>query len=153
MRWAWASLFLSSIPVAVAASGRLNWRYPRLYEFEGRDSIMVASLPTGTKSMSRLPNAVGRRLGAPLNDAGNPPNDPGRAAPNLRLGIITDEVSDDPHEACALIKEWRLAVIELRTAWGKNLLELGEEELDRVERAVKEHSLEVVGIASPVFKS
>ena len=88
-----------------------------------------------------------------MNDAGDPPNDPGRAAPNLRLGIITDEVSDDPHEACALIKEWGLEVIELRTAWGKNLLQLSGAELDQLERAVTETGLEVVGIASPVFKS
>lgn len=70
-----------------------------------------------------------------------------------RLGIITDEVSDDPHEACTLIAEWGLKVIELRTAWGSNLLELTGERLDELEEAVARSGLEVVGIASPVFKS
>ncbi len=70
-----------------------------------------------------------------------------------RLGIITDEVSDDPHEACALIAEWGVKVVELRTAWGKNLLELSDAQLDELEEAVAQSGLEVVGIASPVFKS
>lgn len=87
----------------------------------------------------------------------NPPTDTSNAvnseATRLRLGIITDEVSDDPAEACKLIAEWGLPVIELRTAWGKNLLELDDQELDRLEKAVTDNGLEVVGIASPVFKS
>src|SRR5680860_671054 len=70
-----------------------------------------------------------------------------------RLGIITDEVSDDPHEACGLINEWGLRAIELRTAWGKNLLQLGDDELGRLQDAVNGNGLEVVGISSPVFKS
>src|SRR5690606_20387847 len=70
-----------------------------------------------------------------------------------RLGIITDEVSDDPFEACRLVKEWGLRVIELRTAWGKNLLQLDSAELDLVEQALAQCELEVVGIGSPVFKS
>lgn len=69
------------------------------------------------------------------------------------LGIISDEVSDDPVESCRLIREWGLDVVELRTIWGKNLLQLDDDELDRLEDAVIGNGLEVVGISSPVFKS
>lgn len=71
----------------------------------------------------------------------------------LRLGIITDEVSDDPEEACRHIAAWGLAWVELRTAWGKNVLTLDDDELARLERAVRRHQLQVAAIASPVFKS
>lgn len=88
-----------------------------------------------------------------MSDPANTYSQSGQDREALRLGIITDEVSDDPHEACRLIAEWGLSIVELRTAWGKNLLELSDEELQEVESAVRSNGLEVVGIASPVFKS
>ena len=69
------------------------------------------------------------------------------------LGIITDEVSSDFARACELVREWGLSHVELRVLWGKNILQLSEEELAEAKKILGEHDLTVTGIASPVFKS
>ena len=71
----------------------------------------------------------------------------------FKLGIISDEVSDDFARSCALIRSWGLTHVELRMLWGKNVLQLSAEELGRAERTVREHGLQVTAIASPIFKS
>lgn len=71
----------------------------------------------------------------------------------LDLGIISDEVGDDFGQSCALIASWGLAQVELRTLWGRNILELSETELEQAQYVLSEHELEVTAIASPVFKS
>ena len=69
------------------------------------------------------------------------------------LGIISDEIGQDLDHACKLIREWGLSHVELRTMWGKNILELTEPELKRVDEIITKHDLTVTAIASPVFKS
>jgi L-ribulose-5-phosphate 3-epimerase len=69
------------------------------------------------------------------------------------LGIISDEVSDDVKESCGLIGQWGLRYVELRSLWGRNILELSEEEVARAQDIIEEHGLKVSAIASPVFKS
>ena len=70
-----------------------------------------------------------------------------------QLGIISDEVSADFEQACKLISKWGLPYVELRTMWGKNILELSSSELDEVEASLKRHNLKVSAIASPALKS
>ena len=69
------------------------------------------------------------------------------------LGIITDEVSSDFARACELVSAWGLSHVELRVLWGKNILQLSEEEIAEAKRLLDEYGLSVTGIASPVFKS
>ena len=71
----------------------------------------------------------------------------------VKLGIINDEVSDDFARSCELIASWGLSHIELRVLWGKNILQLSEEELERAKTLLEEYGLEVTAIASPIFKS
>ena len=71
----------------------------------------------------------------------------------LELGIITDEICDDLSRSVALAAAWGLDVIELRTVNGRNLLQLADDEVSQVERAVRDGGLPVSAIASPVFKS
>ena len=71
----------------------------------------------------------------------------------FELGIISDEISGDFARACALIKEWGMSQVELRTMWDKNILELSEHELDSVGESLEQHGLTVTAIASPIFKS
>ena len=71
----------------------------------------------------------------------------------FELGIISDEISGDFARACALIKEWDMSQVELRTMWDKNILELSEHELDSVGESLEQHGLTVTAIASPIFKS
>ena len=69
------------------------------------------------------------------------------------LGILSDEISQDFEHACKLIREWDMAHVELRTMWGKNMLELSESELDKISEVLETYDLQVTAIASPVFKS
>ena len=71
----------------------------------------------------------------------------------VKLGIINDEVSDDFARSCERIASWGLSHIELRVLWGKNILQLSEEELERAKTLLEEYGLEVTAIASPIFKS
>ncbi len=71
----------------------------------------------------------------------------------LELGIISDEVGDDLERSCDLIRDWGMSLVELRTLWGKNILELSDAELGRARDIVRDHGLAVSAIASPVFKS
>lgn len=69
------------------------------------------------------------------------------------LGIINDEVSDDFARTCELVRAWGLSHVELRVLWGKNVLQLNENEVTQAVALLREHDLTVTAIASPVFKS
>lgn len=69
------------------------------------------------------------------------------------LGIITDEATDDFERGFELAHAWGLRYVELRQGWGKNVLQLGDEELDRLQEGLERYGLSVTAIASPVFKS
>jgi L-ribulose-5-phosphate 3-epimerase len=71
----------------------------------------------------------------------------------FELGIISDEIGDDFERSCRLIRDWGMTLVELRTLWGTNVLELSEDALARARDAIREHGLRVSAIASPVFKS
>jgi sugar phosphate isomerase/epimerase len=70
----------------------------------------------------------------------------------FRLGIITDEISDDLERALDLARQWGLTLVELRTMWGKNVVDLTPSEVERVKRALRERRLTVDCISSPLFK-
>jgi len=69
-----------------------------------------------------------------------------------KLGIITDELTDDFNQALDFIAQQSLAYCELRQLWQKNLLRLSQPELDRAKRLIERHRLKVSQIASPIFK-
>ena len=71
----------------------------------------------------------------------------------LELGIISDEIGDDLERSCSLIRSWGMTHVELRTVWGKNVVQLSDEEVERARAIVRAHALTVTAIASPVFKS
>lgn len=71
----------------------------------------------------------------------------------MELGIITDEVSDDFARACERAHEWGVRHVELRQAWGKNVVQLDAEEEQRLVDVVQRLGLRVTAVASPVFKS
>lgn len=71
----------------------------------------------------------------------------------MELGIITDEVSDDFARACELAHDWGVRHVELRQAWGKNVVQLDDEEEQRLVDVVQRLDLRVTAVASPVFKS
>jgi L-ribulose-5-phosphate 3-epimerase len=70
----------------------------------------------------------------------------------FKLGIITDEITQDLAQALDFIASYSLAYCELRELWGKNIMNLSPAELDRAQQIVEKHRLQVSEIASPLFK-
>ncbi|MGH9439063.1 MAG: sugar phosphate isomerase/epimerase family protein [Terriglobia bacterium] len=76
------------------------------------------------------------------------------AKPHLpfRLGIITDEISDDLDQALNFIANYSLPGCELRDMWGKNIMNSSQADLARARHLVQDYNLQVSDIGSPIFK-
>lgn len=72
--------------------------------------------------------------------------------PKLRIAAITDEFSPNLEEALKPMKEIGMTGAELRVVWGKNIMDLTDEELDRAKQLISKAGMEVVSIASPLLK-
>jgi len=76
--------------------------------------------------------------------------------PSIPLGwnvsVFGDEVSEDFEEQCAEISRSGLTHLELRGAFGKNVLQLTDPELRKIEQCLDRHGIAISGIASPVNK-
>lgn len=70
----------------------------------------------------------------------------------FKVGIITDEISEDLDAALDFISGRSLAYCELREMWQKNIMSLTRPELERVKRSIVRRNLQVSDIASPIFK-
>src|SRR5215469_5565499 len=70
----------------------------------------------------------------------------------FKLGIITDEISEDFDQALEFISGHSLAYCELREMGRKNIMSLTRPELDRVKESIARRCLQVSDIASPIFK-
>ena len=81
-----------------------------------------------------------------------PNTEPQSAKPHLKLGIITDEISQDLEQALDFISGYSLGFCELRELWGKNIMNLTQPELDRAKDLISKHRLQVSDIGSPIFK-
>jgi sugar phosphate isomerase/epimerase len=69
-----------------------------------------------------------------------------------KLGIITDEVTQDFERALDFLGQYSLTYCELRELWGKNIMNLSPAELARAKQMIQKRGLRVSAIASPVFK-
>src|SRR5712692_9731074 len=72
--------------------------------------------------------------------------------PKLPIAAITDEFSPDLETALDVMQEIGMTGVELRVVWGKNILDLSDEELGRVLSIVRTRGLRAVSIASPLLK-
>ena len=70
----------------------------------------------------------------------------------MKIGIFSDEISQDFEHALEVIKELGAEYVELRSMWGKNLMDLSRNELKRVKELIEKRDLKVAAIASPFFK-
>jgi sugar phosphate isomerase/epimerase len=68
------------------------------------------------------------------------------------LSGFSDEISDDFAEQCDVVRGLGLRYIEIRSAWGTNILDLSPEQLARVQDLLAEHDLRVSSIGSPIGK-
>ncbi|MGI8991281.1 MAG: sugar phosphate isomerase/epimerase family protein [Bryobacteraceae bacterium] len=70
----------------------------------------------------------------------------------FRIGAITDEFSPDIAVAADCMAELGMEGAELRMVFGKNIVDLTHDELDRVKKILAERGLAIVSIASPLLK-
>jgi sugar phosphate isomerase/epimerase len=100
-----------------------------------RRDFLAATVLAWPASQSFLAQAAGRRQPLPY-----------------KLGIITDELSEDFAQALDFISAYALPFCELRELWNKNIMNLSQEELTRAQQIIQQHGLRVSDIASPLFK-
>jgi L-ribulose-5-phosphate 3-epimerase len=68
------------------------------------------------------------------------------------IAAITDEFSPDLATAAQSMREVGMTAAELRMVFGKNIIDLTDEELDRAQQVVADHGLKIISIASPLLK-
>jgi sugar phosphate isomerase/epimerase len=68
------------------------------------------------------------------------------------LSGFVDEISDDFSEQCTVAVGLGLRYLEVRSAWGVNILDLDDDQLARMQSIMAEHGLKVSSIGSPIGK-
>lgn len=72
----------------------------------------------------------------------------------FKIAVISDEISPDFDHACHVVaQEFGLSWIELRSMWGKNLMDLASDQIAEVQKILAKYGLQVTDIASPLFKT
>ena len=75
------------------------------------------------------------------------------AGSKFKIGVISDEVSEDFDHACYVIsKQFGLHWVELREIWGKNLQAVSDDEIARAQKILAKYDLQVTDISSPLYK-
>jgi sugar phosphate isomerase/epimerase len=75
------------------------------------------------------------------------------AGSHFKVGVISDEVSQDFDHACYVIaKEFGLQWVELRAMWGKNLQSISDAQIVDAQRILSKYGLKVTDISSPLYK-
>jgi sugar phosphate isomerase/epimerase len=75
------------------------------------------------------------------------------STPSFTLSAFGDEIADDLAEQLRLLNELDVRYLELRGAWGINVLRMSDEEVARVRRICTEYGIAVSALGSPVGKS
>src|SRR6266851_2501049 len=68
------------------------------------------------------------------------------------IAAITDEFSPDLATAVESMSQVGMTAAELRLVFGKNIIDLTDEELDRAKQIVIDQGLAIISIASPLLK-
>src|SRR5438105_13899191 len=72
----------------------------------------------------------------------------------FKVAVISDEISPDFDHACHVVaQEFGLSWIELRSMWGKSLMDLASDQIAEVQKILARYGLQVTDIASPLFKT
>jgi len=75
------------------------------------------------------------------------------AGSKFKIGVISDEISQDFDHACYVInKQFGLHWVELREIWGKNLQSVSDDEIARAQKILAKYGLGVTDISSPLYK-
>jgi sugar phosphate isomerase/epimerase len=72
----------------------------------------------------------------------------------FRVAVITDEISPDFDHACQVAsQEFGMHWVELRSMWGKNMMDLSSDQIAEAQKVLEKYKLQVTDIASPLFKT
>jgi len=75
------------------------------------------------------------------------------AGSNFKIGVISDEISQDFDHACYVIaKDFGLHFVELREIWGKNLQAVTDAQIVEAKKIIAKYGLTVTDISSPIYK-
>lgn len=69
-----------------------------------------------------------------------------------RLGVITDEISEDLEHVLSVCTELDITDVELRSVWGKSIVEHDDETIQTIAKMLADRGFSVCGIASPFLK-
>lgn len=72
---------------------------------------------------------------------------------NWRVSVFGDEIADALEDQLAVMSRLGVRHLELRTAWGTNVVELGPPELERARRLLEQAGVTVSAVGSPVGKA
>ena len=72
----------------------------------------------------------------------------------FRIAVINDEISPDFDHACYVAShDFGMSWIEVRSMWGKNVIDLDAAQIDEAKTILSKYKLQVTDIASPLFKT
>ena len=72
----------------------------------------------------------------------------------FKVSVINDEISADLDHACYVAAhDFGMQWIELRSMWGKNVIDLSQAQIDEANKILDKYKLQVTDIASPLFKT
>jgi len=72
----------------------------------------------------------------------------------FKVSVINDEISPDFDHACYVTThDFGMQWIELRSMWGKNVMDLNEAQIADANKILDKYKLQVTDIASPLFKT
>ena len=75
------------------------------------------------------------------------------ATTKFKIGVISDEISQDFDHACYVIShDFGLHYVELREMWGKNLQVISEDQIAEAKKILAKYNLTVTDISSPLYK-
>jgi sugar phosphate isomerase/epimerase len=69
-----------------------------------------------------------------------------------KLSGFGDEISPDIDQQIKVLKEEKIEYLDLRGAFGKNILELSREEIETIRKKLEDNGIKVSCIASPIGK-
>jgi sugar phosphate isomerase/epimerase len=72
--------------------------------------------------------------------------------PKLGLAAITDEFSPDLNPAATAMAAIGMTACELRVVWGKNIMNLTDDEVRRAMEVLQAKGIRVLGLSSPILK-
>ena len=76
-----------------------------------------------------------------------------KSAPGMRLAGFGDEIDPDPSVQVAVLQALGASAIDVRAAWGRNVVTLADTELSSLRSLFEEKGIGVSCVASPVGKS